>query len=484
MSALRFVSLLTIALLSLTGFTNIRLAADNTPTVAALPAFPGAEGYGAETVGGRGGRMIEVTNLEDAGPGSLRACAEASGPRICVFRVAGTITVESDIDIDEPFITIAGQTAPGDGITLKAAAAVESPIHVHTHDVIIRYMRFRPGVMGENSRALSISKRGEPPYNVIVDHISASWSGDELVIVWYDTQNVTLQWNILAESLPSTVETAGLKGPNLGSEGGGNYSFHHNLVAHHLQRSPRISADSGVVDVVNNLVYNPGSLGSTVTALARVNFVGNYVEAGPNTTISSYVKDDGAGGLYVNGNVVEGKEIIKSFLPSNATEHIVDQPFGAPAITTTSAEVAYDQVLSRAGAAQGLNCDGSWFTRRDAVDERIIRSVQENTRGHNGEGYLTNPSEVGGWPDLAPGTPCPDADHDGMPDEWERAQGLNPNQDDSAADQDSDGYTNIEEYMNGLPGTDDQAPSQTPQPAPPSRPDPDATPFFIPLLNK
>jgi pectate lyase len=494
MSALRFMSLLTITLLFLTSFTNTRLAADTVSTVAALPAFPGAEGYGAQSVGGRGGTVMEVTNLNDSGTGSLRACVEASEPRICVFRVGGTITVNSDMEINDPFITIAGQTAPGDGITLKSSDNhVGSPIHIRTHDVILRYLRIRPGTTGLDNRALSIGNQRKPPYNVVIDHNSFSWSGDELVIAWYNTENVTLQWNVIAESLPSTDDSAGLKGPYLGSDGGGYYSFHHNLVAHNLQRSPSIAASGGPVDVVNNLVYNGGGIGSRVNNGARVNYVGNYIEAGPNTQMPSYIRDDGAGGLYVSGNVVEGKDIIESFLPANATEHVVNQPYDAPAVTTTSAEVAYDQVLSRAGAAYGLNCDGSWFARRDSVDARIVQSVEENTRGHEGEGYITTPADVGGWPNLAPGTACPDADHDGMPDEWETAQGLNPEQDDSSADKDGDGYTNVEEFINGPPLTGPDVtpepgatpePGVTPDPSDTPEPDPGSTDaIYMPLLS-
>ncbi|MCC6457681.1 MAG: pectate lyase [Caldilineaceae bacterium] len=426
------------------------------PVPGALPAFPGAEGFGAETVGGRGGTVIEVTNLNDSGPGSLRACIEASGPRICVFRVGGMITVESDMDITNPFITIAGQTAPGDGITLRASGNdVGSPIRVRTQEVIIRYLRSRPGTTGLNNRALTIGNQHNPPFNVIVDHSSFSWSGDELIIAWYNTQKITLQWNYFTESLPSSDGTVGLKGPNLGSAEGGYYSFHHNLVAHHLQRLPSISTGAGPVDVVNNVMYNAGSTGTRAHNMAQINFVGNYIKAGPNTTLETWVRDAGVIGFYVSDNVLEGKGILQRLLPDSS--RIVSQPFVAPAITTTSATVAYEQVLEMAGATQGLTCDGSWFFRRDAVDRRVADSVRQGTRGHSLPvsetahqlGYINSPADVGGWPNLASGTACPDGDHDGMPDEWERARGFDPAVDDSALFM-PDGYTRLEHYLNAM----------------------------------
>jgi hypothetical protein len=259
----------------------------------------------------------------------------------------------------------------------------------------------------------------------------------------------------------------------LGSDGGGYYSFHHNLVAHNLQRSPNISANGGPVDVANNLVYNAGGIGARVHNDAQVNFVGNYIKAGPNTHMSSFVKDDGALGFYLSGNVIEGNDTIKSFLPSRSADRLVSQPYPSPTIKTTSAKVAYDEVLQSAGASYGLNCDGSWSPRRDSIDERIVQSVLSNTRGHSANtshGYIDSPSQVGGWPAFDTGTPCPDADHDGMPDEWESIHGLNPNRDDSAGDRDSDGYTNIEEYINGTSSSSQQVPLNSS--------------IFLPQLNK
>jgi hypothetical protein len=431
-----------------------------TPTIYPPPtelrAFPGAEGFGAITPGGRGGQVYEVTNLHDSGAGSFRACAEASEPRICVFRVAGTITLHSNIDITSPYITIAGQTAPGGGITLKSSDS-NSTVHLHveTHDVIIRYIRLRPGTNTENGRALTVSKRSNPPYNVIVDHVSMSWSGDEMFITWYDTNNITVQWSIMAESLPAG--DGGYKGPNLGEGGASGYlSLHHNLIAHHNQRFPHTKTGVGPVDLVNNIMYNLGAYGyANLKEQTKANLVNNYIKGGPNATTSTFVKDQiTSGGYYYNGNIVEPGWSVNNFAPD---DHRVPVRYSAPTVTATSAQQAYDDVLSKAGAILGLNCGGGWFNRIDAVDSRIIQSVIDGTRGHDippgstdrGLGFISNPSQVGGWPNLDPGIPCTDSDHDGMPDDWEDQHNFNSNNpSDGPQDADGDGYTNIEEYLN------------------------------------
>ncbi len=423
-------------------------------------AFPGAEGFGRFAKGGRGGKVYIVSHLQDGGPGSLRECVEASGPRTCVFRVGGTIVLDSRLDVENPYLTIAGQTAPGGGITLKAAEEL-SKIHlrVQTHDVIVRYIRSRPGTRVENGRALTVSNRKSGPaavHDVMVDHVSLSWSADEIFLTWGETNHITVQWSIMAESLPDTDGSVGVKGPNIGSDGGGWVSLHHNLLAHHVQRYPKMNPSGGPVDLVNNVMYNMGSWGhAIVQADAKVNFVGNYVKSGPNTTIDTFVfeRDIVNGGYYLSENVIEpGK--IASFAPD---DHRTATPYPAPPISTTSARQALDDVLAQAGAIHGLACDGTWFTRSDPVDTRIVQSVRTGTRGHQIPpehtfqqlGYVTSPADVGGWPELDPGTSCADTDDDGMPDVWEQANGLNPNANDSAEDLDGDGYTNLEEYLNG-----------------------------------
>ncbi len=437
----------------------------------AVAAFPAAEGFGSNAVGGRGGRVIKVTNLRDAGPGSLRNCLIARNPRICVFAVGGTIALQSVVEITNPYLTVAGQTAPGGGITVRAAGTASSTarttdvhIKIKTHDVIIRYLRLRPGTKGRNARALSINgPRGGQAHNIVVDHNSLSWAGDEILIAWEATRSVTFSWNSFSESLDNEpFGQVGLKGPNLGNELGGFYSFHHNLVAHHSQRLPNISAGAGPTDVVNNLMYNAGGTGSRVLMGAMINFVGNYIKSGPNSTLKTWFSDDGAHGFYLGGantvddnsNTLVGRSMT---LLSDSGIGKITSRFPAPAVTTTNASIAFDDVLNRAGAIHGLSCDGKWFTRRDLVDRRIVSSVRDGTRAHDkdpaktfeGRGYISYPEDVGGWPRLQRGFPCLDGDNDGMPNLWELKRGLNPKKNDSAKDRDRDGYTNIEEFING-----------------------------------
>ena len=428
----------------------------NTPPVTSPPstgsklrAFPQAEGFGAETVAGRGGRVPEVPDPNDSGAGSLRACTDVSGPRICVFRIAGTITLNSDIDIINPYLTIAGQTAPGGGISLKAANP-SSTVHmqIRAPEVIVRYIRSRPGTTVTNSRALSVnngaSSMDAAVKNVVIDHNSFSWTGDEMTITWLATNHISYQWNIAAESLSPW------KGPSFGEGGGGYFSVHHNLIAHHTQRLPQVSASVGLVDIVNNLVYNPGGQASVVKNSTHANFINNYIKAGPNSTLKAYIEDGGAkgpaAGYYVEGNQIVGISKL------NTAVNQVSTRYPAPPVTTTSAQAVYAQILNTAGAYRGLNCNGSWIERRDAVDTRIIQSVRDGTRGHSGTGYITSPSQVGGWPALASGTPCPDTDHDGMADQWETLNFGNTSRgssSDSKSDYDSDGYTDLEEFLNG-----------------------------------
>lgn len=448
-----------------------------TPVVGPPMAFPDAQGFGAQAVGGRGGRVFVVTTLDDSGPGSLRACVEASGPRTCVFRTGGAIELESTLEVKHPYLTIAGQSAPGDGITLKAAdpSRPMDIFKIATYEVIVRYIRSRPGTGHENARALTINAGGSVPddqvaRNIVIDHNSFSWAGDEIIIAWDRTHDVTFSWNILAESL-----TPGLKGPNLGKYGGGNYSFHHNLVAHHAYRLPNVSAGGGPTDLVNNVIYNFRRYGARVLLGARLNIVANYIAAGPDTHANTfYVQNDldvpdpdsdrplpnpDSRGFFVADNYIQGdfngEPMILGILPPNTADRDVkSERYAVPPVTTTSAEQAYGDVLANAGAIRGLRCEGGWYERRDAVDTRIVESVRNGRSSRNTlpvqTGYISDPAEVGGWPDLDPGAPCPDGDDDGMPDAWEAAQGLNPSDAaDGNGDQDGDGYTNLEEYLNG-----------------------------------
>lgn len=447
-----------------------------TPVAAGVVAFPGAEGFGAVTVGGRGGRVYLVTSLADSGAGTLRECVNASGPRICVFRTGGTIELASTLVIANPYITIAGQTAPGGGITLKLKDPSRSidMLKITTYEVIIRYIRSRPGSRGADARALTINAGGSVPqdrvaHNIVIDHMSMSWAGDEILIAWDRTHDITFSYNILAESL-----TPGLKGPNLGKYGGGNYSVHHNLIAHHVYRLPNISTSGGPTDLVNNVIYNYKTFGARVLLGAMVNMVGNYIEAGPDTQAGSYyVRNDldvpdpdssvplpnpDTRGFFVAYNLLQpnynGQLRIRDILPPNTkASDIHEHRYLAPQVTTMTAQEAYTDVLANAGAVRGLACDGAWIARPDAVDVRIVESVRRKTSSHNLAaprlGYIADPSEVGGWPVLAAGAPCADSDQDGMPDAFEARMGYAANVNDSAVIE-PNGYTRMDMYLAGV----------------------------------
>ncbi len=428
-----------------------------------LKAFPDAEGFGTESIGGRGGKVYIVSNNADNGSGSLRECATASGPRICVFSIGGTIVLESSIEVKNPYLTIAGQTARGGGITIKSAnEEKEAALKIKTHDVIVRYMRFRPGTIRQDLHTVGVNagstaKDDEAAHNVVFDHVSISWGGDEMLILYSQSHDITVQWSSISESLPAPKDdSVAIKGIVLGSDNGpGNYTFHHNLIAHNHQRNPNVDI-AGVLDWSNNVVYNWNYSGANLKLSPKVNFVNNYVKPGPNTAGNSpYIKlTSFSGQYYLSGNYVDTSIKSVPFAPGAG----VFSRFNAPSVALDTAQDAYEKVLNEAGASKGLNCDGTWFTRQDAVDVRIARSVREGTRGHNltqtfnDLGYISNPSQVGGWPFLDPGFPCDDSDHDGMPDVWENVVFGNidrGDRDNSSSDFDLDGYTDIEEYLNG-----------------------------------
>ena len=423
----------------------------------AQPAFPGAEGYGASSTGGRGGLVIEVTNLNDRGPGSLRQAVETNEPRIIVFRVSGTIELQSRLKISHPYITIAGQTAPGDGICLKNYGMVVSADHV-----IVRYMRFRPGDdEGMEQDSIWVSK-GQ---NIIIDHCSTSWATDETLSVAgseADLKNVTIQWCIISESLNCSVHSKGCHGYGSLVRGGwGNgFTFHHNLYAHHRSRCPRpgnynsyhIDPDGLTFDFRNNVIYNwDGSYAgynADTDSITLMNFVGNCYIEGPDSAAScvafreqcpysrAYFYDNLMNGIYPRDpwSLVG----FDGFTTDMITEYKQSVPIPVESVETDDATTAYERVLADAGAG---------FPARDDVDERIINDVI------NGTGRIINDeAEVGGWPVLESAAPPVDTDHDGMPDDWELAHNLNPlDSYDANDDRTGDGYTNIEEYINQLP---------------------------------
>jgi pectate lyase len=440
-------------------------------------AFPTAEGYGKYTVGGRGGKVFEVTNLNDSGEGSLRAAVEASGPRTVVFKISGTIELEKDLRIKNPNITIAGQTAPGDGICLK-----KSPLVIGADNVIIRYLRVRLGnESGEDADAIS----SRFTKNLILDHVSASWSVDETMSI-YHGENVTVQWCLISESMFNSNHIKGAHG--FGGIWGSNYSsYHHNLIADHSSRNVRFSSGSGYTDYRNNVIYNWGyqsSYGGEQQqvgdsdpnhSFTEINMVANYYKPGPATQPGnvtyrivnpSYrdVKTD-YGKWYVADNFMEGnpevtannwnggvqprggdtdKELIKA-----------SKPWPAMAINQQTAQEAYKLVLDNAGAI---------LPKRDAVDMRVVSDARKGIATFEGATYkqlkkiadtsktgiIDSPNDVGGWPELKSTPALIDTDHDGMPDAWEKSNGLNPSDPSDGNKIAKDGYTMLEVYLNSI----------------------------------
>lgn len=408
------------------------------PETTPLPAFPGAEGFGSTTPGGRGGRVWEVTTLEDSGAGSLRAALEAEGPRTIVFRTGGTIRLQSHLRIRNPWCTIAGQTAPGDGILIRDAG-----LYIETHDVIVRNLRVRIGRSDvekyDTQDALHIE--GPGAHDIVIDHCSFSWSIDEVVGVSAGAHDVTISWCIIAEPLdqPFSEEEIGKKRSHAYAVmlGGtpDRVSFHHNLVLHSAHRNPRVQG--GLHDIRNNVIYNWGYFTAVFSRDPRVNFVGNCYKPGPESRIVAPVSDrpGSMGRIYVSGNLSPLEADAKSddwdsVCVGEEEEHRAERPFPVPAVTTTPARVAFREVLAGAGA----RCP-----RLDPVDRRLLDDVR------NGTGQVIDlPEEVGGFPELDPGTAPPDTDADGLPDAWEAAHALAPGSAESATGQ---APTSLERYL-------------------------------------
>ena len=475
---------------------------------AKIPAFPGAEGGGMYTFGGRGGKVITVTNLNDDGVGSFRWACEQGGARIIVFNVCGIIKLKTPIIVRAPYITIAGQTAPGDGVCIAGES-----FQVNTHDVIVRHMRFRRG--NTHSWYREDSFGGNPVGNIMIDHCSCEWGLDENISFYrhmFDlgdsfgsrkepTVNVTIQNTISAKSLDTYNHAFG------STIGGENASFMRNLWADNTGRNPSIGW-GGVFNFVNNVIYNwvhrtaDGGEYSTMS-----NFVNNYYKPGPLTPKNSnvgwrIVKSESRsnklfsfkqyGRVYADGNIVEGYDAItKNNWAGGIQASDKDgdlnsdelalmhsyEPFVMPYIKILPKEQTFDYVLNNVGAT---------MPKRDIVDQRVVEEVRTGnvyyvkklpkvnpygdlwgldpkSQAPDGsfkyrrlskdsymKGIITDPRQMGGYPEYK-GKPYKDSDGDGMPDEWEKANGLNPN-DPSDANKDctGDGYTNIEKYINGI----------------------------------
>lgn len=458
---------------------------------AEIPAFPGAEGGGKYSFGGRGGKVLVVTNLNDDGPGSFRWACEQGGARIIVFNVAGIIRLKSPLIIRAPYISIEGQSAPGNGVCVAGES-----IWINTHDVIIRYMRFRRGETNVGRRDDAIG--GNPVGNIIIDHVSASWGLDENMSMYrhmyndstgtqeqkMPTVNLTIQHSIFAEGLDTWNHAFG------STLGGENATFMRNLWADNTGRNPSIGWN-GTFNFVNNVVFNwvhRSVDGGDYTA--TYNIINNYFKPGPATSKTALVghrilnpesgrsklKYKVFGRAYVEGNIMEGYPAITKDNWAGGVqvedEHDQDQPdagkyteymrfnkpFPMAPVTIVSAKEAFDYVLKNAGAT---------LPERDPVDARVVEQVRTGKINYPKDvklpatqfehrrlpvdsykmGIITDINQVGGYPEYK-GTPYKDADNDGLPDAWEKQHGLNANDaGDASLDKDKDGYTNIEEFL-------------------------------------
>jgi hypothetical protein len=456
-----------------------------------IPAFPGAEGGGKFSFGGRGGKVIVVTNLNDDGVGSFRWACEQGGARTIVFNVAGIIRIKTPVIIRAPYITIAGQTAPGDGVCIAGES-----VWINTHDVIIRYMRFRRGETWVGRRDDAIG--GNPIGNIMIDHVSASWGLDENMSMYrhmyndstgkpaedkLPTVNITIQNSIFAEALDTWNHSFG------STLGGENCTFMRNLWANNAGRNPSIGW-YGIFNFVNNVVFN--WVHRSIDGgdyRAQYNIINNYFQPGPQTPKTSPVghrilkpesgrsklKYHVYGRAYVNGNIMEGFPAItkdnwnggvqvEDF--SNTAEYTSamkwHKPLPMAAVSIMEAAEAKQYVLANAGAT---------LPKRDAVDMRIAEQVRTGKIAYKEgvklpetqfkhrrlpidsykNGIITDVSQVGGYPEYK-GTPYKDGDSDGIPDDWEKKNGLNPaNATDAAKPgKSSSGYTNIEDYLNSI----------------------------------
>ena len=442
-----------------------------TPVNETAYAFPTAEGFGRNATGGRGGSVMEVTNLNDNGAGSLRDAVNASGARTIVFRVSGRIVLNSPLNIRNGNLTIAGQTAPGDGICVS-----NNTVTIDADKVIIRYVRFR---LGDEARVENDALNGRNRQNIIIDHCSMSWSVDETAS-FYDNKNFTLQWCIISESLYASVHGKGNHGYG-GIWGGQGATFHHNLLTDHTNRNPRFCGsryskqpDLEIVDYRNNVIYNwsnsvYGGEG------ANANMVNNYYKAGPATKSSTAryrilqytgwyfdatVRPDTVygGKFYISGNYVFGYANATNDnwgagvqKDGNATTAQVtaakqNAPFAFAPVRTQTAEDAYLTVLDSAGAI---------LPKRDAVDARIVSETRTGVETYGGTygaalGIIDTQTILGAWPTYNSTAAPVDTDHDGMPDEWEIAKGLNPKIADHNKHNLSTGYDNLEVYLNSI----------------------------------
>jgi len=438
-----------------------------------IPAFPGAEGYGSYTPGGRGGKVYIVTTLQDylshkrdgraegklgeheegqPAPvlpgypelpaekvihGSLREAVEAHGPRTILFAVAGTIQLKDQLLINDPYITIAGNTAPGEGVQIRNWG-----VEIHTHDVILRYLRIRvgdikgpgtnPRVLGDQSHAIDISGA-----NIVIDHCEFAYANDQLVNIYSfkpeERAAVTFQWNYVYGGLNHSTHEKGPHSMSYFLNGWGYVSFHHNLTAHSMRRNPRVW---GLwLDYRNNTLYDyvDAGYGEEPGDYVKLNYISNLQKRGSQKY--AFIANSSCGQFYADDNILP-----LSFFPvlRVPVETIMKTPFEASPVKTQKAIDAYNDILKWGGAV---------LPRRDSISGFVAESTRNGTGNVPDHPYDW---PLGGYPVYKLAKPFLDSDHDGMPDAWETRHGLNPHDPaDAAKDKDGDGYTNLEEYING-----------------------------------
>jgi pectate lyase len=472
-------SILCGALLLLLAASPGTAGSGNAAPTKVIPAFPGAQGGGAASVGGRGGEVCEVTTLSDSGPNSARDCLTRKGRRTVVFRVGGRINLLSGIRISEPFLTIAGQSAPGGGIEFAGKQMNnDSLIYIYAHDVIVRYLRVRigngPGHRpGPSSGCVGIFIGNADVYNVIIDHVSISWSDNKPVGIWANygpgVHNIDVQWSMINES----IRGHGV-GPGIGNSNGTTAAFtdddfHHDFLSNATHRLPETS--SGTMRWVNNIVYNWSFYASAMLGFQKSDFIGNIYKAGPlnpeaqkhelHFASVSNGWDDGPPSVYLLDNKGPNQSnpsgdqwAMASRIKGENLEEIGPVPAawrrasplaaGAFPIVPDDVNGLEGSLFATVGDSQRLDCKGNWVPNRDAVDARLIKEYQTSTGT-----VPASEDMVGGFPVIDPGKTCVDSDHDGMPDEWELAHGLNPKNPADGAKVTSDGYTNLEHFLNG-----------------------------------
>jgi pectate lyase len=461
------------------------------PCRADVPAFPGAQGGGAAATGGRGGRVIEVTNLNDSGDGSLRACIAAEGPRTCVFRVGGVIPVGVGLRAYKGDLTIAGQTAPGGGITLDGGKVTKQAVlFLSASNVIVRYLTIRIGngpthSPGPSTGAVAFQVANAQCHDIIFDHVTASWWDNKGLIFGSNyvgpNTKITTQWSMFYES-----HAGHPVGPSISSnpekgQGFGNLEtdldYHHNFLSDIGHRIPQLWNRS--TRWVNNIVYNWDYYASQLLGQINADFINNKYKAGPlngqaqrseiEATSKGAFENPGAPTIYLLGNIgpnqhnpggdqwtmaaqitgENGKETGPIPRTWRRAEPLAAEPYP---ITADSAQELDAKVLPTVGNSLRLDCDGKWVMRRDSVDQRIISEYKKGSEG-DFYSYADFEHQI---PWIAAGTTCDDSDHDGIPDAWERAHGLNPSDSSDAQKLNPDGYSNLENYLNGSASAETQ----------------------------